>query len=51
MEALTLDSGALIAFERGDRAAVTRIARAIERQVPLVAPAGVVAQVWRDGRR
>ncbi|MBI2373085.1 MAG: PIN domain-containing protein [Deltaproteobacteria bacterium] len=50
-DAVTLDAGALIAFERGDRAAVTRIARAVELRVPLVVPAGVVAQVWRDGRR
>jgi predicted nucleic acid-binding protein len=48
---LTLDAGALVAFERNDRAVVAIIARACERRVQLVAPAGVVGQVWRDGRR
>jgi len=46
-----LDSGALIAFERGDRRMVAIVARARQRGDPLVVPAGVVAQVWRDGRR
>jgi hypothetical protein len=48
---LTLDSGALVAFERNDRNVVAIIARAVERRVPLAIPAGVVGQVWRDGRR
>lgn len=51
MSGLTLDAGALVAFERNDRAVVAIIARACERRVQLVAPAGVVGQVWRDGRR
>ena len=48
---LTLDAGALIAFERGDRAVVAIIARAAQREEVLAVPAGVVGQVWRDGRR
>jgi predicted nucleic acid-binding protein len=48
---LTLDSGALIAFERGDREVVAIVARALERRVALAVPAGVVGQVWRDGRK
>jgi hypothetical protein len=48
---LTLDAGALIAFERNDRRAVAILARAIEKRLPLTVPAGVVGQVWRDGRR
>lgn len=48
---LTLDAGALIAFERGDRAAVAIVKRALERKLVLAVPAGVVGQVWRDGRR
>ena len=48
---LTLDAGALIAFERGDRAVVAIVARALQRKLVLAVPAGVVAQVWRDGRR
>jgi hypothetical protein len=48
---LTLDAGALIAFERNDRRVVTTIARALERRLPIAVPAGVVGQVWRDGSR
>jgi len=47
----TLDSGALIAFERRRREVVALVARALERQARLAVPAGVVAQVWRDGSR
>jgi hypothetical protein len=46
-----LDTGALIAFERNDRTAVAIVAIAVERGDPLVVPAAVVAQAWRDGRR
>lgn len=48
---ITLDAGALVAFERGRRRAVSLVARARERGEPLCIPAGVVGQVWRDGRR
>ncbi|MGH9300747.1 MAG: PIN domain-containing protein [Acidimicrobiales bacterium] len=48
---LTLDAGALIAFERSERKAVVLVARARERNEPLSIPAGVIGQVWRDGRR
>lgn len=48
---LTLDAGALIAFERNDRRAVLLLARALEEALELAIPAGVVGQVWRDGRR
>jgi hypothetical protein len=51
MSGLTLDAGALIAFERNDRAIVAIIARAYEQKIRLATAAGVVAQVWRDGRR
>jgi hypothetical protein len=46
-----LDAGALIAFERNDRFVVAIVARALKHHDPLVVPAGVVAQTWRDGRR
>jgi hypothetical protein len=46
-----LDSGPLVAFERSDRRVVAILARAVHHGDPLVVPAGVVAQVWRDGRR
>jgi len=51
MRGATLDSGALIAFERAKRAVVALIARALECGDRLAVPAGVVAQVWRDGTR
>jgi hypothetical protein len=48
---LTLDTGALIAFDRNDRSVVSLVARALELELGLAVPAGVVAQAWRDGRR
>ncbi|MCK6556948.1 PIN domain nuclease [Candidatus Binatia bacterium] len=51
MAGLTLDAGALIAFEKNDRRVVALIARALDREYALAVPAGVVGQVWRDGRR
>ncbi len=51
MSGLTLDAGALIAFDRNDRPVVAIIARAWEQGIRLAAPASVVGQVWRDGSR
>jgi hypothetical protein len=51
MSGLTLDTGALIAFERNDRHVVAIIDRALKLGVELAVPAGVVGQAWRDGRR
>lgn len=51
MTGLTIDAGGLIAFDRGDRAVVAIFARALAHGVRLSVPAGVVGQVWRDGRR
>ena len=51
MPGLTLDAGALIAFERNDRRVVALLARALENDLSVVIPAGVVGQVWRDCRR
>lgn len=48
---VTLDAGALIAFERSERRAVVLVARARERGEPMSVPVGVVGQVWRDGSR
>ncbi len=46
-----LDSGALIAIER-DRGRASRLMIAVlERAPALTVPAGVLAQVWRDGAR
>jgi predicted nucleic acid-binding protein len=49
--AVVLDTGALIGFERNDRRIVAIIVRALEHHDPLLVPAGVVAQAWRDGGR
>ena len=51
MAGLTLDTGALIAFARNDRRIVALLAQAIHHQREILVPAGVVGQVWRDGRR
>jgi hypothetical protein len=51
MSGLTLDAGALIAFDRNDRAIVAIVARAREHNLRLAVPAGAVGQVWRDGSR
>jgi hypothetical protein len=47
---LTLDAGALIAFDRNERSVVALLARAIERKLSIAVPAGAVGQAWRDGR-
>lgn len=51
MSGLTLDTGALIAFERNDRAVVALVRDAVDDGTTIAVPAGVVAQAWRDGRR
>ena len=48
---VVLDAGALIAFERNDAKVRTLIELAMVHGAALHAPAGVVAQVWRDGKR
>jgi hypothetical protein len=47
---LCLDAGALIAFERHDRKVYLLLNEVQKADGALVVPAGVVAQVWRDGR-
>lgn len=50
--ALVLDTGALIALERGDRRVVLLVKRVLDRaQGTIAIPATVVAQVWRGGGR
>lgn len=51
MAGLTLDAGALIAFDKNDRGLVALISRALHHRYSLAVPAGVVGQVWRDGRK
>ena len=51
MSGLTLDAGALIAFEKNDRKLVTLLRRSRELGYSLAVTAGVVGQVWRNGAR
>ena len=48
---LTLDTGALLASERGDPRMRALLRRAAEHGVDVHVPAGVVAQAWRGGAR
>ena len=48
---VVLDAGALIAFERNDARLRTLVELAMKHGGVLHAPAGVVAQVWRNGKR
>jgi hypothetical protein len=49
--AVVLDAGALIAFERGDERMRALVRLALRTKCMLLVPAGVVAQVFRDGSR
>ena len=49
--AVVLDAGALIAIERGDRKVLALCRVATLDRAAVVVPAGVVAQVWREGGR
>jgi hypothetical protein len=51
MSGLTLDAGALIAVDKNDRRVVTALRIALDAEMSIVIPAGVVGQVWRDGAR
>lgn len=51
MTGAVLDTGALIALERGDRSVVALVAEARRTSAPLTVPAGCVAQAWRDPKR
>jgi len=51
MSPVVLDTGALIGFERNERRVVAIVARALHHREPLLLPAGVVAQAWRDRSR
>jgi len=48
---LTLDAGALVAYERRDNAVRAMIRRALDAGMDVMVPAAALAQVWRDGRR
>lgn len=51
MNGLTLDAGALIAFERQRREVVMNLKRVRRAGLPIFVPAGVLGQVWRDPQR
>ena len=48
---LTLDAGALIAYERRDQSVRDTIHTALAAGMEVRVPAGALAQVWRDARR
>jgi hypothetical protein len=49
--ALVLDTGALIAFERGDRQVAALVEATRRRKDRVITSSGCVAQAWRDGAR
>jgi hypothetical protein len=51
IKGLTLDAGALIAIDRGDRRMIALLQQAVKERVGIRVPAGVVGQAWRDGAR
>lgn len=51
MAGLTLDSGALIGYERNNRSVVAQIKAALQMGVDVTVPAVVLAEVWRGGPR
>lgn len=51
MSGAVLDTGALIAVDRGDRALAVLLATARRNGSPLAVPAGCVAQAWRNPAR
>jgi hypothetical protein len=49
MSAYVLDTGALIALERNDRAMWARIQAAASSEIRLLVPSTALAQAWRGG--
>ena len=47
---ITLDTGALIALDRGNRRMIALLAEAVKQRRNFRIPAGVVGQAWRNGR-
>jgi rRNA-processing protein FCF1 len=50
-QAVVLDAGALIAFERGNARMRALVREALKEGAPLLIPAGVLGQVWRGSGR
>lgn len=49
MAGLTLDTGALIAYERADRRALLHLKEALLRGAELTLPTAVLVEAWRGG--
>jgi predicted nucleic acid-binding protein len=47
---IVLDTGALIALERGDKRMIALVDRALAQGRDFRVPAGVLGQAWRNGR-
>ncbi len=47
---ITLDAGALIALDRGDKRVIALLDRALAQGRVFRVPSGVLGQVWRNGR-
>ena len=47
---ITLDAGALIALDRGDKRMIALLDRALTQGRVFRVPSGVVGQAWRNGR-
>jgi len=47
---ITLDTGALIALDRGDKRLIALLGRALAQRLKFRVPSGVVGQAWQDGR-
>ena len=47
---LTLDTGALIALDRGDKRMIALLHRALAQGFAFRVPSGVLGQAWRNGR-
>ncbi|MFN7920787.1 MAG: hypothetical protein U0Q16_11855 [Bryobacteraceae bacterium] len=47
---ITLDTGALIALDRGDKRLIALLRLALDNGCVFRVPSGVVGQAWRDGR-
>ncbi|HJZ97861.1 MAG TPA: hypothetical protein VKE70_15225 [Candidatus Solibacter sp.] len=47
---ITLDAGALIALDRGDKRMIALLNQALAQRFSFRVPSGVVGQAWRDGR-
>jgi rRNA-processing protein FCF1 len=50
-QTVVLDTGALIAFERGDAKVRALVREALKTKARLVIPAGVLGQAWRGTAR